>query len=485
MDGTDGSTQEFEVVEIASDGDVLLDVTFETSSETLKAARKAAKPRPGQKITTPGPVLRPNVRIGYRVQLSVLKQKSKYFNNLFGDTRFSEAKSIAAAFEQLTLRNIKPSEAPTSDLPAVRIHEDDETTKLAGQDAVFADLLRILHDKPRDLTPGTGTSTSAKPWTMHRLATLAVLADRFDCALPVSKNLSSLKFKWPATTTSLPKDDRHFLASLTKSSEETLRQKILVSWLLDQPLKFHAATRELVLYGSHRWVLPSASPEADSEDSDPSYTAAWWHLPDDLESELQHRRHCILATLSSIPRHFLTLYTSKSRQCKLGYDSSASCDSFQLGEMAKFFLSHNLICLSDFSAPSAEDAFRLVDGFATVDVGAIVNVLKQCTGYQIDKHHTNCGLRTRIAPVLVYVGTMLGSGAVGVQRAAWKRARGDVSWLGEGQGERDDQGEGPRVFRFTRSLAGDQRLRFEGAMAADRMARSLFTAEGWDWTPED
>lgn len=42
-----------------------------------------------------------------------------------------------------------------------------------------------------------------------------------------------------------------------------------------------------------------------------------------------------------------------------------------------------------------------------------------------------------------------------------------------------------RVFRFTRAVATDQRLRFEGAMAADKMARDLFTADGWDWTPED
>lgn len=42
-----------------------------------------------------------------------------------------------------------------------------------------------------------------------------------------------------------------------------------------------------------------------------------------------------------------------------------------------------------------------------------------------------------------------------------------------------------RVFRFTRAIAGDQRLRYEGAMSADRLARELFTADAWDWTPED
>ncbi|KAK4453699.1 hypothetical protein QBC34DRAFT_191383 [Podospora aff. communis PSN243] len=469
MNTTDGNSPEIEVIEIAPDGDILLDVTFETSSETLKAARRAAKPRPGQKVAAPAPVLKPSLRVGYRVQLSVLKQKSKYFDSLLGDTRFAEAKSIATAFEKLSIRNIKPSEAPSSDLPAVKIHEDDEATKIAGQDAIFSDLLRILHDKPRDSSTG-----AAKPWTMHQVAALAVLADRFNCTVAVSKSFTTLKFKWPTTSTTLPKEDRP-LPSLTKPAEESLRQKILVSWLLDQPPKFSASTRELTLYGSLRWTL---APEDDDQDA-PYYTAAWWHLPDDLESELAHRRACILNTLASIPRHFLGLYTSKQRQCKLGYDSSASCDSFQLGEMMKFFLSHNLISLMDFSPSSLEET-PLQDHFATVDVHAIVNLLKQVGGYQIDKHHTNCGLRTRITPVMMYVGTMLSSNVVAIQRAAWKKQRDVTSWVSEREGQVEE-----KVFRFTRSLLGDQRLRYEGAMAADRMARSLFTAGRWDWSPED
>jgi len=273
MDTTDDSSLELGVVEIASDGDVLLDVTFETSNDTLKAARKATKPRPGQKASAPAHALKPSVRIGYRVQLSVLRQKSKYFDNLFSDTRFAEAKSIAAAFEQLSLRNIKPSDASVADLPAVRIHEDDEATKLAGQEVIFGHLLRILHEKPLEATAGS------KPWTMHQVATLAVLADRFDCTLPVSRSLSTLKFKWPTTPTTLPREDRP-MPSLSRTAEETLRQKILVSWLLDQPPKMHTSTRELILYGSRKW---SVYPDED----DTSSTAAWWDLPDDLESELE------------------------------------------------------------------------------------------------------------------------------------------------------------------------------------------------------
>jgi hypothetical protein len=252
-----------EVVEIAADGDLLLDVTFDTSKETLKAAKKAAKPRPGQQ-TVP-PVLRAKARVGYRVQLAVLKQSSKYFDNLLSDTRFAEAKAIEASLQLLSLKNVKPSEADVKDLPVVRIHEDDEATRTADQETAFGDLLRILHRK----------QSTSKAVTMHHLAVLAVLADRFDCTATVSRYLNAMKHKWPATQTKLSKNDG---PALTRAAEETLRQKILVSWLLDQPLKMHAATRELIMYGSRRWLALG--------DEENVSGAAWWDLPDDLESEL-------------------------------------------------------------------------------------------------------------------------------------------------------------------------------------------------------
>ena len=51
--------------------------------------------------------------------------------------------------------------------------------------------------------------------------------------------------------------------------------------------------------------------------------------------------------------------------------------------------------------------------------------------------------------------------------------------------ESEGNEQSTKTFRFTRSLSNDQRLRFEGAMAADRMAKDLFTANAWDWTPEN
>ncbi|KAK4142759.1 uncharacterized protein C8A04DRAFT_12952 [Dichotomopilus funicola] len=484
---------EFDVVDIVPDGDLLLDVTFETSPETLKAARKAAKPRPGQK-TTP-PTFKAKTRVGYRVQLAVLKQNSKYFDNLLSDTRFSEARSIEASLQQLSLRNVNPSEADAADLPVVKILEDDEATRSAGQDSAFADLLRILHRKQ------STSAASAKTVNMQYLAVLAVLADRFDCIGIMSRYLSALKYKWPATQTRLAREDG---PALSLAAEEMLRQKILVAWLLDQPPKLHTAARELIMYGSRRW---SASFE-EGDDDENTPIAAWWDLPDDLEQELHHRRASILSTIASIQQHFLSLYTSRTRQCKLGYESSASCDSYQLGEMVKFLCSKDLLFLTDFtfssfpsplsssspSSPSPSSSSPgVTDRIATTDIGALLASLKQCPTYQIDKHHTNCGLRTRLLPIVEFVQAMLSSAAVSISRTAWVRDREGTAWsfreqndgeYGDGDGKKKG-GREKKVFRFTRGMTTDQRFRYEGAMAADRMARALFTADEWDWTAEE
>lgn len=225
------------------------------------------------------------------------------------------------------------------------------------------------------------------------------------------------------------------------------------------------------------------------------------------EEELHHRRALLLQTLASIPAHFLHLYTVRTRgglrQCKLGYDSSSACDSFQLGEMVKFLVSKNLLSLTTFSPVGDGEAIK---DFAAVDVHSILAALKQCQNYQVDRNHTNCGLRTRVMPILEYVGTMLSANVVQVPAAGWRKDRNGTSWqkqtgseagrlggrkdfvvamLGSEDGVRAQKKGKGKVFRFTRSVASDQRLRYEGAMAADRMARELFTADGWDWTPED
>ncbi|KUI55285.1 hypothetical protein VP1G_02623 [Cytospora mali] len=481
------------VITIAPKGDVLLEVTFETSKSTLKATRKALpKPRPGQRDPPPPqPLLKPQIHLAYRVDLATLKKHSKYFTNLLGDTRFQEARTIESRFRDLALRGEKPSDLDAEHLPRVEITDDDEATRSAGREDVFRDMLRVLH--------GGGIVT--RPVTMLYVATLAVMADRFACTAAVSRYLGTgLKFKWPATPSPKPSGEVEGMASLSHGAEEVLRQKILVSWLLDQPVRFQAATKELVLFGSHRWSAGGAEEDEEDEDAETDAATAsrqealWWYLPDELEEELHFRRALILRTLASILSHFLRVYSSRARQCKLGYDSSSACDSFQLGEMVKFLTSKNLLFLVNFS-PSPPDAG--VKDFAAVDVGSIISTLKQTPSYQIDKHHTHCGLRSRILPILEYVQTMLSSNAVPLSLQGWKKDSKATTWQRSSSAEEDgthrrkdfDTGKAgkdkSRVFRFTRAVATDQRLRYEGAMAADSMAKQLFLAEEWDWAPEE
>lgn len=197
--------------------------------------------------------------------------------------------------------------------------------------------------------------------------------------------------------------------------------------------------------------------------------------------ELRFRRECILDTISSVQRHFLALYSSRDRQCKLGYDTSAACDVFQLGQLHRFLRSKELLFLVDCS-PSSLDA---VPDMAHLDLDELVATLKQCPNYQVDKHHVNCGPRLRMRPILDYIRTMLSANVVWISHAEWKKRRAEASWAAIKDKDCAAGDEAGRTFFFTRAIANDERLRYDGAMHVDRMALSLFTAHAWDWTPED
>lgn len=283
------------VITIASRGDVLLEVTFETSSSTLRATRKALpKPRPGRRDPLPPqPLLKPRIHLAYRVDLATLKKHSRYFTNLLGDTRFHEARAIESRLRDLSLRGDDPSGLDADQLPRVQITDDDEATRSAGREDVFRDMLRVLH--------GGGVIT--RPVTILYVATLAVMADRFACAATVSRYLGTgLKFRWPATPAPVRPGagaggEVDGMAGLSPAAEELLRQKILVSWLLDQPARFQAAARELIMFGSHRWSVGNAEEDEDDDDdygNDSKFPddatssrqeALWWYLPDELEGK--------------------------------------------------------------------------------------------------------------------------------------------------------------------------------------------------------
>ena len=254
------------IIDIATRGDIILDVTFETSSDTLRQSRKALLAASRKAGTKPPPpsTYKAKVRVAYRVSLEALKKHSKYFSNLLTNPRFREAKIIGDAHERLATRKIKSGEASVMDLPWITITDDDTASKAAGRETVLEDMLNILHQKPL-------TTTRV---TMSYVTTLTIIADRFDCTSAVSRTLSSdLKFKWPLTSTRpLRAED-----GTPTDTEQALRQKILVAWLLGQSIKLHQSARELIIRGSSMWS-DFIDPEADM-------TAVWWNLPDGLEGK--------------------------------------------------------------------------------------------------------------------------------------------------------------------------------------------------------
>lgn len=154
--------------------------------------------------------------------------------------------------------------------------------------------------------------------------------------------------------------------------------------------------------------------------------------------------------------------------------------------MFKFLTNKTLLFLVDFS-PASLDA---IADTSLLPVDHVLSTLRQCPSYQIDKNHTNCGLRTRISPILDFLQGLLSANSIPVSRAAWKSNPAAHAWLPADNGEtkrhsREDEDEKKKPFRFTRSLAGDQRFRFENAMGADKFARDVFTAPSWDWTADD
>lgn len=188
----------------------------------------------------------------------------------------------------------------------------------------------------------------------------------------------------------------------------------------------------------------------------------------------------------------LGIYSSKERQCKLGYDSSSSCDSFQLGEMVKFLTKRNLLHLVPLQAYSPEDAEYVWPEAYTGDIENLIGVLRQCPSYQIDSNHKHCGLRIKLLPALDYIKSCIDSGA-GIRLTTSKIGNNTSheSWIINKPSEKksfwvgsQDVTEPKRTFELAKARNGSF-----GDLEERVMAKSLFTADGWNWlldqTPED
>ncbi|KAI4724591.1 hypothetical protein E4T49_07675 [Aureobasidium sp. EXF-10728] len=328
----------------------------------------------------------------YRVDSFRLREGSTYFSRLLsGD--YKEGTLVALAHAQLKTKYTNLDACvPADELPEVKIVDVGRISpSVKTIKPLMADFLCALHG--RDLT------TVTPP--LANIANLCIVADRFDCLVPWRAYCKTHKVIAALDAKSNTK------IAVTWTEERT-RQRLLVAIFLENASWLYQASLRLIHRG---WV--GREPQEDA--------ALWWDLPMGIEDELLFRRDCILETTQSIQTHFLALYTSRDRQCKLGYTSSAECDMFQLGQTIKFFKRINTLTLQSTIFATA-DAPEPYDG----DILDLVDSFKQAPEYQVDNNHHHCGIRTRIMPLLDLL--VLALGEVGICWWCWQERRHEYAW---------------------------------------------------------
>ena len=177
----------------------------------------------------------------------------------------------------------------------------------------------------------------------------------------------------------------------------------------------------------------------------------------------------------------------------MGYDSSAACDSFQLGEMIKFLTKKDLLSLVPFQAVSPEDRDYIWPDAYSGDIENLIGLLRQCPSYQINQYHSHCGLRTKLLPALDYIKSCIETG-VGIKfgrsksdwvNDSWSTSSSTASkksfWVGESDSEAIDVAGGKsNTFDF----ASVKSRATWGINDSDKSAKALFTAEKWSWIRE-
>ncbi|KAF2749553.1 hypothetical protein M011DRAFT_398426 [Sporormia fimetaria CBS 119925] len=336
----------------------------------------------------------------YRVDSKVLRQNSRYFDNLLSD-RFAEGQEVSKALEKLkSLGYATPADALPEELPSISIQDVGRISKVSSIENLVADFLRILHNKQISPYP-----------PLANVANIAIVADRFDAVASCADYIGRKKY--------IEYLDAKSKVKSAAPPEERIRQKLLVGLLFDFPAWVSSCSKHLILRGSSQW-------KADFEEDDT--LPLWWNIPEGVEDEMIQRRELILETINSLQAHFLKLYSDKGqgRQCKLGYDSSAQCDSFQLGEMVRFFVKGGTLRLQGTIYDPSEPTYH------QGDIERLILSLREISAYQIDRFHAHCGIRVRILPLLDMIerrcSPQSGRSGIDICATCWKSCRSSYAW---------------------------------------------------------
>ncbi|KAF2138112.1 uncharacterized protein K452DRAFT_256978 [Aplosporella prunicola CBS 121167] len=388
----------------------------------------------------------------YRVDSHRLQAASPYFENLLSP-RFSEGATVTAQHERLRKQYKNLADAPVEELPQITIVDIGRISKVKTIELITADFLRVLHDQ------SLGKDSPPIP----NIGNLAIVADRFDALPTLSQYVHRRKYFQAI-------DAKTKLKGASNVPEERTRQKLMIGVMLDYAPWVRMYSKRLTLSGSTRWKAQGFEEPG----------ALWWDIPAGIEEEIMHRRQCVLETISSLQSYFLKLYTSGQRQCRLGYDSSAQCDVFQLGEMVRFFTKVGTLRLEStiFGADPPDD----YEG----DINRLLESLRQCPAYQIDNNHSHCGLRTKLIPLLDMVQSCISSSAegsdIGICGDCWRNHRREYAWT---------ESKRPVLWTNSRFFISNSRMPpkgvhgRDGCLARHSGLRDMFTAAERDWTAKD
>ncbi|KAF2660040.1 hypothetical protein K491DRAFT_675075 [Lophiostoma macrostomum CBS 122681] len=397
-----------------------------------------------------------SARFAFRVDSSVLQRNSPYFERLLSD-HFREGQEFAATRNALRLAGYSNiAEVPAEALPTIELIDVGRISKVSSIQNLVADFLRAVHSLDLPAHP-----------PIANLANLAVVADRFECVPYIARFVQRKRYIQAI-------DAKTKSRSSTSLPEERVRQKLLIGLLFDHPPWVTKYSKQLILGDSSQW-----RPGVVVDDT----AALWWDLPRNVEDELVKRREYILETVNSLQAHFLKKYASGERQCKLGYDSSVQCDSFQLGEMIRFFSRLGTLRLQGTIYDPREPTWH------TGDIGRLLESLRQCPSYQIDRNHSHCGLRTRLLPLLDLIQNQLSLDTASLdisicadcwnsnREYAWSLAKRPVLWI-------QPTSTGNRSLAPTFTKKGHQRTP-SSCLGRHIVVREMFMAQERDWTARD
>ena len=224
----------------------------------------------------PLPRTRP-VRYRWKVSSEHLMKNSPYFSALLDPNKFSEGKSFVEKKTEWSRRSkvgVSNGEAIDDDLPVVKFTVDHPSGKLRID--VIELFLKVLSlgSFNNDDHEKTQLEENIKHQPVSLVAALIDLADQFNSPRVVQETLKRSAYPFGKSRASLAK----FSSSLSKLSEERIRQAIYIAMCLDDNVVFQASTHALIIVGSAYWVNGPGFPDPDSP--------RWSYLPNGIEGKI-------------------------------------------------------------------------------------------------------------------------------------------------------------------------------------------------------